>query len=90
MTNFFPVSFQSLALLLAALGPKDVSRVVTGPLTEYTVHFLRHLKDFFEVVFKLEKFSGADEGDEKLSMGADKVLLTCVGVGFTNLSKRTT
>jgi RNA 3'-terminal phosphate cyclase-like protein len=82
--------FQSLALLLAALGPKDVSRVVTGPLTDYTVHFLRHLRDFFEVVFKLEKFGGPDEEYDNLNMGADKVLLTCVGVGFTNLSKRTT
>lgn len=81
---------QSLALLLAALGPKDVSRVVTGPLTDHTVHFLRHLKDFFEIVFKLEKYTGADEGEEGLKLGADKVLLTCVGVGFTNLSKRTT
>ena len=80
---------QSLALLLAALGPKDVSRVVTGPLSDYTVAFLRHLKDFFEVVFKLEKFSEAEEGEE-LNLGADKVLLTCVGVGYTNLSKRTT
>ena len=80
---------QSLALLLAALGPKDVSRVVTGPLTDYTVSFLRHLKDFFEVVFKLEKYSEA-EAEEELNLGADKVLLTCVGVGYTNLSKRTT
>jgi RNA 3'-terminal phosphate cyclase-like protein len=66
---------QSLALLLAALGPRDVSRVVTGPLTDYTVHFLRHLKDFFEVVFKLEKFSGSGGGgddDEQLQLGADK------------------
>lgn len=82
---------QSLALLLAALGPKDVSRVVTGPLTDYTINFLRHLKDFFEVIFKLEKFTTSEEGDdEDLNLGADKVLLTCVGVGFTNLSKRTT
>ena len=81
---------QSLALLLAALGPKDVSRVVSGPLTDYTINFLRHLKDFFEVVFKLEKFTASEEGDEDLNLGADKVILTCVGVGFTNLSKRTT
>ncbi len=81
---------QSLALLLAALGPKDVSRVVTGPLTDYTVHFLRHLKDFFEVIFKLENYTGPDGEDTELYLGADKVLLTCVGVGFTNLSKRTT
>merc|ERR1712013_557863 len=29
-----------------------------------------------------------DEEDNSLRMGADKVVLTCVGVGFTNMSKR--
>ncbi len=78
---------QHLALLLAALGPKDVARVVTGPLTDYTINFLKHLKDFFEVVFKFENFN--DE-DDALNIGAEKILHTCVGVGYVNLSKRTT
>lgn len=77
---------QSLALLFMALGPRDVSKVVTGPLSNYTVAFLRHLKDAFHLVFKLDNV----ENEEELKMGADKVSLACVGVGFTNLSKRTT
>jgi len=78
---------QHLALLLAALGPKDVARVVTGPLTDFTINFLKHLKDFFEVVFKFENYSNEDD---ELSLGAEKILHTCVGVGYVNLSKRTT
>ena len=79
-----------------AMGPRDVSKVVLGPLSNYTVHFLRHLKDSFQVVFRLETYNSTPtdepdtELDEELSMGANKVVATCVGVGFTNLSKRTT
>ena len=79
-----------------AMGPRDVSKVVLGPLSNYTVHFLRHLKDSFQVVFRLETFNSYPTGepetdlDEELNMGANKVVATCVGVGFTNLSKRTT
>ena len=79
-----------------AMGPRDVSKVVLGPLSNYTVHFLRHLKDSFQVVFKLETFNSSpteeseNDLDEELNMGANKVVATCVGVGFTNLSKRTT
>ena len=77
---------QSLALIMMALGPRDVSKVVTGPLSNYSVSCLRHLKDVFQIVFKLDNV----ENDEDLKVGADKVSLACVGTGFTNLSKRTT
>lgn len=77
---------QSLALLCMALGPKDVSKLETGPLTEYTIWFLRHLKEFFGITFKIEP---KENDDEDNSRGADKVVLTCVGIGYTNISKRT-
>ena len=77
---------QSLAFHLMALGPRDVSKIVTGPLSPYAVSYLRHLKDAFQVKFKLDNLPNEDE----LKIGADKVSLACVGVGFTNLSKRTT
>ncbi|XP_040565274.1 RNA 3'-terminal phosphate cyclase-like protein [Lepeophtheirus salmonis] len=79
---------QTLALLLMSLSQRDVSKIVTGPLSDYTVHFLRHLRDFFQMTFKLETFE--DEESEDLKMGADKVVLTCVGTGFSNIAKRTT
>ena len=79
-------SVQSLAFLLMSLGPRDVSKIVSGPLSNYSVSFLRHLRDVFQVTFKLDNVENEDE----LNMGTDKVAMTCVGIGFTNLSKRTT
>ena len=54
----------------------------------FRIQFLRHLRDFFQVMFKLDIIPAAEEGeDEGLRMGGDKVALTCVGAGFRNLSK---
>ena len=50
-----------------------------GPLTPFAVEMLRLLRDFFGVTFQLD----ADLAD-------GSVLCTCRGVGFKNLSKRTT
>uniref|UniRef100_A0A667H3Q0 RNA terminal phosphate cyclase like 1 n=1 Tax=Lynx canadensis TaxID=61383 RepID=A0A667H3Q0_LYNCA len=73
---------QSLGLLLMTLGQQDVSKVLLGPLSPYTIEFLRHLKSFFQIMFKIETKPCGEE-----LKGGDKVLLTCVGVGFSNLSK---
>nr|SVE85487.1 EOG090X05X4 [Daphnia pulicaria] len=81
-------SNQHLVLLLMALGPKDVSRVLLGPLSPYTIQFLRHMKDFFGTVFKMENGNKNDE--DELRVGTEKILMTCVGAGYTNLSKTMT
>nr|CAG4637002.1 EOG090X05X4 [Ceriodaphnia reticulata]SVE72929.1 EOG090X05X4 [Ceriodaphnia reticulata] len=81
-------SNQHLVLLLMALGPKDVSRVQLGPLSPYTIQFLRHLRDFFGTVFKMETENKNEE--ENLRIGTEKILMTCVGIGYTNLSKTMT
>ena len=53
------------------------------------------MRDFFQVMFKMESQQSnqdddaAEDGVEGQRVGGDKVLLTCVGVGFTNLSKTT-
>ncbi|XP_014665014.1 PREDICTED: RNA 3'-terminal phosphate cyclase-like protein [Priapulus caudatus] len=81
---------QGVALLLMALGQQDVSKMVVGALTPYTIEFLRHVRDFLHVTFKIEVQTKAEEDDDDgdaLRMGAEKVMLTCVGAGFTNLSK---
>eukprot|EP00092_Neocalanus_flemingeri_P013688 GFUD01014761.1.p1 GENE.GFUD01014761.1~~GFUD01014761.1.p1 ORF type:complete len:379 (-),score=116.70 GFUD01014761.1:75-1211(-) len=80
---------QSLAVVLMGLGPPDVSKFMVGPLSPYTVQCLRHVRDFMDLTFKLETLVREDEEDRSLKMGADKVVMTCVGVGFTNLSKKT-
>lgn len=72
-----------------ALGQKDVSKFVIGPLSEYTITFLQHLREFFGVTFKLDHQIDEDDDDENgVSQGADKVILTCIGIGYTNLNKR--
>lgn len=76
---------QSLAILCMSLGPKDVSKLVIGPLSDYSIWFLRHLKEFLGITFKLEPY----ETDDMIGSGSQKVLLTCVGIGYTNISKRT-
>lgn len=81
---------QSLALLLMALGPTDISKYQLGTLTPYTIEFLRHLRDFFGVTFKIDmdKKIPSEDDTESLRVGGDKVLLTCLGVGYLNLSKK--
>lgn len=73
---------QSLACLLMALGTTDVSKIIMGPLSPYTIQFLRHIEDFLQLRMKLE----VDE-QAKLQMGTHKVTITCVGIGFTNISR---
>jgi len=80
---------QSLAVMLMGLGPPDVSKFMVGPLSPYMVQCLRHVRDFMDLTFKLETLVREDEDDRSLQMGSDKVVLTCVGVGFTNMSKKT-
>ncbi|XP_019752901.1 RNA 3'-terminal phosphate cyclase-like protein isoform X2 [Hippocampus comes] len=76
-------SNQSLALLLMTLGQQDVSKLLLGPLSPYTIEFLRHIRDFFQIMFKIEVRKPLE--DER--KGGDKVLMTCVGVGYSNLNK---
>ncbi|KAF2978167.1 hypothetical protein EK904_007298 [Melospiza melodia maxima] len=73
---------QSLALLLMTLGQRDVSKVLLGPLSPYTIEFLRHLRSFFQIMFKMETKTTEEE-----HMGGEKVLMTCVGIGFCNLRR---
>jgi len=83
---------QTLVTSLMAFGPTDVSKMVLGPLSPQCVASLRHLKDFLGLFFKLESYNPPEEegGDDEMRVGASKVLVTGVGVGFTNMSKRTT
>ncbi|XP_071864630.1 RNA terminal phosphate cyclase 1 [Bombus fervidus] len=75
-------AFQAMTAMFMALGKKDISKFVTGPLSPAMIQFLRDLKDFFGIVFKIEPLK---EEDEIL----EQVVLTCIGVGYTNINKRT-
>lgn len=65
--------------IMMALCPEDVSKVRVGELTPYSIQFLRHLRDFFGVVFRIQQ--DADSGT---------TLLSCLGTGFKNTSRRYT
>lgn len=83
-------TFQWIMMLYMALGPKSVSKVVVGPLSQYSITFLQLLRQFFGITFKLDTFKDdKDEEDEELDEGASpKVVLTCVGIGYSNIAKR--
>ncbi|NWR48716.1 RCL1 protein, partial [Regulus satrapa] len=48
----------------------------------FRIEFLRHLRSFFQIMFKIETKTAEEE-----HTGGEKVLMTCVGIGFCNLSK---
>lgn len=49
----------------------------------HRIEFLRHIRDFFQLMFKIE----VQKPSEDERKGGDKVLLTGVGVGYSNLNK---
>jgi RNA 3'-terminal phosphate cyclase-like protein len=53
------------------------------------IEFLRHLRDFFGVVFKVQSLS-KDEEDETMTGCDTHILLSCIGVGYSNVSKSIT
>lgn len=70
---------QSLALILLAIGPEQVSRIRLGQLTPRAIETLRALKAFFGVTFHVqpEPESGT-------------VFCSVVGVGLKNVARRST
>ena len=52
----------------------------------FRIQFLRHLKDFTGVMFKIQT-QDKDPDDDSKTGGKTKVLLSCVGIGFTNVNK---
>ncbi|XP_011499814.1 PREDICTED: RNA 3'-terminal phosphate cyclase-like protein [Ceratosolen solmsi marchali] len=75
-------AFQSMTALFMALGKKDVSKIIVGPLTPATIQFLRDLKDFFGITFKLENYKDEENIEQR------QILLTCIGIGYSNISRR--
>lgn len=48
---------------------------------------MKHIKDFFQVIFKVDEQKKEDEEEEELKLGGEKLILTCVGIGYSNVSK---
>jgi len=68
---------QCLILQLMVMGPEDVSKVRFGQLSTASIALLRLLRDAFGVTFKIKE----DKTD-------GTVLLSCLGVGFKNMSRK--
>ena len=64
------------SVLLNPASPYCLPSYYFSCLSPYTIEYLRHLKDFFGIVFKL-----------KADAETQSVLVSCLGVGFKNLSK---
>ncbi|XP_070497494.1 probable RNA 3'-terminal phosphate cyclase-like protein [Chironomus tepperi] len=82
-------TFQWIMILYMALSPKNVSKAVIGPLSQYSIKFLQLLKEFLGITFKLDTYEEeADEDETDDNMRSPKVVLACVGVGYSNLARR--
>jgi RNA 3'-terminal phosphate cyclase-like protein len=55
-----------------------LTQVRLGPLSAQAVRTLRHLKDFFGVVF-----------DIRMERDSQTVFLSCVGTGLKNVARKT-
>ena len=68
---------QALCLQLMVLCPEDVSKVRFGQLSPFTIQYLRDLRDFFGVTFKV-----TPEQETRTTF------MSVLGVGFGNVSKK--
>jgi RNA 3'-terminal phosphate cyclase-like protein len=71
---------QPLVLLMMVLGSEDVGRCRMGEPTAQTVQFLRDVKDFFGVSFKIVSAEPADPACKEL-------IFSCLGTGYTNTNR---
>lgn len=72
-------SHQPLALMLAALGPDEISQLRLGPLTPAAVHTLRHVKDFLGVTFNI-----------KAERDSQTIFMSCIGCNMQNINRKAT
>ncbi|PVV02196.1 hypothetical protein BB560_003356 [Smittium megazygosporum] len=67
---------QWITLLFMTLCSQDVSKTVFGKLNKFTVQYLRDLKTFFNITFKLVP-----------NNQNNTVNVSCVGIGYSNINK---
>ncbi|VDN24799.1 unnamed protein product [Gongylonema pulchrum] len=48
---------------------------------------MRHLKQYFEITFKIDEWKKICKENEQKLGSDEKALMTCVGIGFSNLNK---
>lgn len=88
---------QGLAAIFMTFGDYDLSKVVWGPLSPYTIELLRHIRRFTSAQFKLDpldkdedfnhEIDDDDDEGEKLKNGSRKIVAAVIGIGYTNKNK---
>ncbi|KAJ3212963.1 rRNA-processing endoribonuclease [Dinochytrium kinnereticum] len=68
---------QWLVCLMLALGPEDVGKVRVGQVGIFTIQYLRDIKAFLGVAFKI-----TPDNETRT------IMLTCVGSGYVNVNKK--
>lgn len=87
---------RAFSYFLICIG--TVLKVRFGELTDQSIRALRLLRDAFGVTFKIKEVAGTDEEtvssgargakkEEGVSLGKT-VLLSCLGTGYINMSRR--
>jgi RNA 3'-terminal phosphate cyclase-like protein len=76
---------QPMVLMFMALGPEDVCKVRFGSeLTPQSVRTLQLIRDAFGTVFKIKRdVEGEGTDKEKVT-----IVLSCLGIGYKNMSRR--
>ena len=64
---------------------RNFKNILSAIINSYSIQFLRLLKEFFGVMFKMQ----AQQSDNHNSVagGESKILLSCVGAGYVNINK---
>jgi len=71
---------QPLVLLYMVLGSEDVGRCVMSEPTPRTIQFLRDIKEFFGISFKIAPHQGSEANLPEL-------LFACYGTGYVNANR---
>ena len=80
---------QWVVFLFMVLCPEDVSRVLVGDgIADYSVEMLRHIRDFFGVTFKVKRELAKGSGSSDGGVEKSRVVCSCMGVGYKNMSKK--
>ncbi|KAL5529705.1 hypothetical protein ACEPAG_5690 [Sanghuangporus baumii] len=73
-------SHQILVLLMMVLGSEDIGRCRMGEPSPRTIQFLRDVREFFGVSFKIAK---ADSTNPESS----DLIFSCLGIGYVNANR---
>lgn len=78
---------QWMVLMLMALSPEDLSKVILGPLAPGTSILLSDLKTFLGVSFRIK--DAASHGSASAHAKGTMHLVSCIGSGYVNINRRT-